>query len=270
MSVDIVDWTMLAQPIQDQGNCGSCTRFGLIGVMEALYKQKYNKDVKLSEKDGFACTGASCSSGDTMENPLNYARDVGIATEKCCPYGDMINGIDHACGDGKCGEWWIDGIKIASWEKLSTQTDIDTAIRKGPIFICMAVPQSLMNYVGGIYHSLGLFDSIIGYHAIGCFGKNFTDNWIEIRNSWGAQGWGEQSLSNHIEGEKGWFRAKSDDTALEFEYYRVEVNGSIPEPEPEPEPEPSPCKRGNTIAKIMNFIPWLLRRKGRFYYLNRR
>lgn len=266
MSVDIVDWTMLAEPIQDQGECGSCTAFGLTGVIEARYFQKYGKLIKLSERDIFFCSGGKCNDGNTMEAPLIYAQDNGIATEECCPYGDVSMGRDHSCGDGRCNEWWVEGIKIASWQKLNTQSDIDTAIREGPIFICMAVPQSLMNYVGGIYHSLGLFDSIIGYHAIGCFGKNFIDNWIEIRNSWGAQGWGEQSLSNHIEGEKGWFRAKSDDTALEFEYYRVEVNGSIPEPEP----EPSPCKRGNAIAKIMNFIPWLLRRKGRFYYLNRR
>lgn len=260
----LVDWTPLAEPIQDQGQCGSCTRFGLTGVIEALYYMKYGKHVKLSEKDGFACTGASCSTGDTMENPLNYARDVGISTEKCCPYGDMIDGVDHPCGDGRCTEWWQDGVKIASWKKLSMQTDIDAAIREGPLFISMAVPQSFMNYASGIYHSLGEVDKIVGYHAIGCFGKNFTEGWLEVRNSWGAAGWGEKSLSDHIAGEEGWFRVKCDDAALELEYYKVVVDGPIPEPQP----TPSPCARGNTVAKIMSFFSRLLRRRGRFYYLN--
>lgn len=280
MSIDLVDFTTFAQVIQDQGDCGSCTWFDITGVMEALYKQKYGKDLKLSERDGFFCSGGTCEQGNTMEDPLNYARDAGVATEECCPYGDVINGVDHKCGDGKCGEWWVNGVKIASWKKLNTQTEIDAAIREGPICMSMAVPQSFLNYAGGIYHSLGFFDSIAGYHAIGCFGKNFTEGWLELRNSWGAHGWGEQSLSNHIAGEEGWARVKCDDTALELEYYKIVINGPIAEPGPQS--TPSPCWIGNHMAAMMNWmivatgvigknlhIQWLIR-KGRFYYLNPR
>lgn len=233
MSVDIVDWSYLAQPIQDQGRCGSCTWFGLTGVMEALYKQKYNKEVKLSEKDGFFCSGGTCETGNTMEAPLKHARDMGVATEECCPYGDVADGVDHECGEDRCGSWWVDGVKIASWEKLTNQEEVDAALRNGPVFMSMAVPQSFMNYAGGVYHSLGPFDPIVGYHAVGGFGKNFNEDWVEARNSWGAEGWGEKSVSDHIEGEEGWFRMKQDDPALELEYYRVVIDGAIPEPEPE-------------------------------------
>jgi len=265
---DVVDWTHLAQPIQDQGNCGSCRAFGLTGVMEALYFQKYGKQVKLSERDLFFCAGGTCDTGLEMEEPLDYVKEHGVATEECCPYGDTINGIDHKCGDGKCIEWWVDGVKIASWHKLNTQEEVDAAFREGPVDMAMAVPQSFINYTGGVYHSLGWFDMIVGYHCIGGFARNFTEKWDEIRNSWAAQGWGEKSLSDHIPGEEGWARVKNDDAKLELEYYKVVINGPIPEPEPEP--TPSDCTRGNTIAKVMNFIPWLLRRKGRFYYLNPR
>ena len=246
MSEKLIDWTYLAQPIQDQGQCGSCVAFGLTGVMEALYKQKYGKDVKLSERDLFFCSGGKCEQGNTMEAPLDHAEDVGVATEDCLPYGDTINGVNHDCGDGRCGEWWVSGIKIASWRKLAP-AEIDEAIRRGPLFMSMAVPQSFMNYAGGIYHSLGLFDSIVGYHAIGCFGKNFEDGWIEGRNSWGATEWGEESVSNHIPGEEGWFRAKQDDPALELEFYEVEINGQIPEPKP---PE-------SLWDAFMNFLRWI-------------
>lgn len=231
-----VFWDHLAQPIQDQGQCGSCVAFGLTGIMEALYKQKYGKDVKLSERDLFFCSGGKCEQGNTMEAPLDHAEDVGVATEDCLPYGDTINGVNHDCGDGRCGEWWVSGVKIASWVKLGSQEEVDAALREGPLFMSMAVPQSFMNYVGGIYHSLGLFDPIVGYHAVGCFGKNFEEDWVEVRNSWGATGWGERSLSDHIEGEVGWFRMRSDDPALELEFYEVVINGEIP-----PDPDPDPC-----------------------------
>lgn len=230
MSSDIVDWSHLAQPIQDQGQCGSCTGFGLTGVIEARYKQKYGKDVKLSERDLFFCSGGKCDQGNTMEAPLDHARDIGVATEECLPYGDTIQGVDHDCGDGRCGEWRISGVKIASWKKIQA-SEVDEALRRGPLFMSMAVPQSFMNYAGGIYHSLGLFDIIAGYHAIGCFAKNFKELWVGARNSWGPDGWGEESPSNHIPGEQGWFRMEQNDPALELEFYEVEINGPIIEPE---------------------------------------
>jgi hypothetical protein len=43
---------------------------------------------------------------------------------------------------------------------------------------------------------------------------------------------------------------------------------NTPTPPPIPPPTPSPCKVGKTFAKIGSFFPWLLHRKGRFFYLN--
>jgi hypothetical protein len=47
----------------------------------------------------------------------------------------------------------------------------------------------------------------------------------------------------------------------------AEITSSPPNPNPPP-PIPSPCVYGRTIAKIMNFFPWVLHRKGRFAYFN--
>lgn len=46
-----------------------------------------------------------------------------------------------------------------------------------------------------------------------------------------------------------------------------EITSSPPNPTP-PSPTPSPCVFGKTIARIMNFFPWLFHRKGRFKYMN--
>lgn len=47
----------------------------------------------------------------------------------------------------------------------------------------------------------------------------------------------------------------------------TEITSSPPNPTP-PIPTPSPCKVGKGSAKVVNFILWILHRKGRFYYMN--
>lgn len=51
----------------------------------------------------------------------------------------------------------------------------------------------------------------------------------------------------------------------ELDAQLAEITSSPPNPTP---PTPSPCQVGNGFAKIANLIPWILHRKGRFYYLN--
>lgn len=41
-----------------------------------------------------------------------------------------------------------------------------------------------------------------------------------------------------------------------------------PNPNPPNPPTPSPCPVGNGAAKVLNFVPWALHRKGRIYYMN--
>jgi len=43
---------------------------------------------------------------------------------------------------------------------------------------------------------------------------------------------------------------------------------NTPTPTPPTPPTPSPCPIGNGLAKLANFFPWMLHRKGRFNYMN--
>jgi hypothetical protein len=52
---------------------------------------------------------------------------------------------------------------------------------------------------------------------------------------------------------------------VELDAQLAEITSSSPNPTP---PTPSPCGTGKTAAKIIDIIPWLLHRKGRFYYMN--
>jgi len=247
----MTDWRAYCSPIRDQGDCGSCTAFGTIGAWESLIRIKESNpslDIDLSESDLFACSGGTCSGGNTVEATLNQALS-GVCLESCLPYEPR----DRSCGQDRCGEWWNTGKKLSSWKPVNNQGEMRARLDKGPLAGTMAVHQSFLNYLGGVYHSLGPSDPIVGYHMIAIVGYNDTLGAWLLRNSWGT-GWGMV----------GYCWIKYGDSEIDVEMYALEPDGPIPEPQP----TPSPCKWGRGFAKILNFFLWLTRQKGRYYYMN--
>jgi C1A family cysteine protease len=241
--------------IRDQGSCGSCTGFGTIKTWEGCIRIIENNPdslIDLSERDFFFCAGGTCSSGNDMNTVLNFARDTGTCIEECCPY----DGIDHSCGEGRCENWWVNGKKLKSWKEITNVDEMKSILKIMPLVGTMMVHQSFVNYKSGVYHSLGLADPILGGHCISII--DYDDElgaWL-IANSWGID-WGES----------GYAWIKYGDSEIDFSMYQIIPNGEIP---PQPNPSPSPCKIGNGLVKIGNFFAWLLHRKGRFFYLNRK
>lgn len=247
MSSDLRNW---CSPIRDQGQCGSCTAFGTIGDWEPLIRvaeNNPNDPIDLSERDLFFCSGGTCETGNTMDAVLNQTLK-GVCTEACCPY----DGLDHACGEGRCPNWQVDGKVTKAWQTVTGAVNMKALLLDRPLVSTMEVHQSFMNYVSGVYHSLGLFDPVLGGHCIAIVG--FDDGlgaWL-VRNSWGA-GWG---ISGYA-----WVRY--GDSAIDDTMYQLMPDGPIP-----PAPTPSPCPFGNWAARIANFFLRLVGRKGRFYYMN--
>jgi C1A family cysteine protease len=246
-----VSWENYCSPIQDQGDCGSCTAFGTIGTWEPLIRLLENNSsypIDLSERDLLACSGGSCGNGNTMSNTLNWALK-GICLESCCPY----DATDHSCGEGRCEKWWLTGKKLKSWRSVVGVSEMKSLLDVGPLVSTMMVHQSFMNYVSGVYHSLGNQDQILGGHCVAIVGYDDVKGAWLLRNSWGA-GWGMS----------GYCWIQYGDSLIDTVMYLLEPDGVIPEPGP----SPSPCSFGNAIAKVLSLFPWLLGRKGRFYYLN--
>ena len=52
----------IVQPVQDQGNCGSCYAFAAIGVIESSMCRYFGSCVKLSEQEAMECTNG-CNGG---------------------------------------------------------------------------------------------------------------------------------------------------------------------------------------------------------------
>jgi len=250
----MIDHRADCSAIRDQGSCGSCTSFGTCGAWECnLRKKGVNTD--LSERDIFSCSGGVCSKGLTMNAILNGAM-VGTSIEKCCPY----DASDHNCGEGRCANYTIFTRKIKSFKRITDTNEMKQYLNTQALVGVMAVYQSFMNYVSGVYETLPN-DTLLGYHCIAVVGYDDEKGAWLIRNSWGT-GWGMS----------GYCWIKYGTSMINEEMFALELDDN-PQPDPDveptpPEPTPSPCNHGKAWAKIFNFVPWLLHRRGRFYYMN--
>lgn len=242
----MIDWRDSCSAIRDQLDCGSCCAFGSIGAWEALLRIE-GVDIDLSERDLFSCSGGTCSNGNTVEKTLDCAL-VGVCLEECCPY----DARDHPCGEGRCSEWWRTGKRLDGWYDVTDVEEMKDLLREGPLVGVMAVHQSFLSYLNGVYHSLG-WDPIVGYHCISIVGYDDGRGAWLIRNSWNTD-WGME----------GYCWIQYGDSEIDEVMYRLVLDGPIPEPEP----EPSPCPVGNAAARVLNVVPYLLGRRGRFKYVN--
>ena len=238
----MTDWRSFCSQVRDQGSCGSCSAFGTIGAWEPLIRIQANDaslDIDLSESDLFSCSGGTCEGGNTVENVLNRAL-YGVCLESCLPYRP----IDRSCGEGRCNKWWETGKKLKEWLPVDDTGEMKSLLDRGPLAGTMAVHQSFLNYVDGVYHNLGIMDPVVGYHMIAIVGyEDSLGAWL-IRNSWGT-GWGMN----------GYCWIKYGDSEIDVEMYYLEPDGPI---DPEPEPEPQPCPYSLAVVKLPGG-KWLLR-----------
>lgn len=256
------DLRKYCRPIRDQANCGSCTAFGMCGAWTTNLKSLKGIDVDLSERHLFFCSGGGCKVGNTLYRTLSRAM-VGVALDECLPYGSTANGTDYSCGEGMlCADWWTHGKKIKSYVVVDAIGAKKALDEKRALVCTMLVYQSFMNYVSGVYRKLSTLDPYLGGHMMCIVGYDDAKGAWLVRNSWGT-GWGEQGYA-----WVGYNECGIENIIIDFV-----LDDALPEPEPspydpEPKPTPSSCAHGRAWAKIFNFVPWLLRRKGRFMYMD--
>jgi len=195
------DWTTkgAVTPVKNQGQCGSCWAFSVIGNMEGVWFLSGKSLTGLSEEQVVDCstTDYGCGGGwpfwamsDMDAAPYNGGMD----TEASYPY---------IAGNGQSGtcQWTTGnvGATLPSYESYcneNTNTCTMNQIQQllvqyGPLSACLdAIPMQV--YTGGIDNptncdptSIDHCITIVGY------GTNDTTPFWKIKNSWGTD-WGEQ------------------------------------------------------------------------------
>ncbi len=185
-------------PMLNQGRCGSCVAFAVIGALETqmnISRRTPNSPWAFSPQHLFSCGGGGCDKGWRPGNAMAYLKSTGVPDETCFPYMGGAKGEDIACSKS-CANSKERSLKIAdhympTW-LFGSKDAVKNALQKGPVVTSMIVYDDFLYYKSGIYkHVTG---SMAGGHAVTIVG--FSDEekvWI-IRNSWGEE-WGEKGFA---------------------------------------------------------------------------
>ena len=173
--------------VKNQGQCGSCSAFSSLGVMESKYnieQDNPNLNIDLSEQYlvSDCCSSVSCSGG-WSNLVFEYLFNSGVSSEECHSYLAMDNSCPDFCEDSSPIEFW--NISSFDFRSYKTKTDLKNhLIDKGPMNVYLkfagthtkkdskGCPIYLCN-TSTIDHSVVL----VGY-------DNDYGHWI-IKNSWG-------------------------------------------------------------------------------------
>ena len=198
------DWTT---SIKNQGACGSCWDFSVVGVVESLFDIASGDPTDASDEDFSeqyvlsCCSNCGSCGGGYTGRAFDFIATYGIVTEACLPYeaDDSI-----LCGSA-CGEV---PRTIETWSYIPSDVEsIKRAIQQfGPVSASFTVHGDFSWYTSGVYRHV--WGESRGGHAVVIVGWDDLDQaWI-CKNSWGGF-WGETSEGLSYDdglGDGGWFR----------------------------------------------------------------
>lgn len=179
-------------PVRDQGNCGSCWAFSVVGSLESQIKIKCGISEDLSEQYLISCIGNefgydySCAKGGWFEAHY-YHQWYGAVPESEFPY---------VARDTACGGPYSHPYQIDSWSYLGDGVPSVESIKQaiysyGPVSAAMCAGPLFHAYGSGIFNSDEASYCNGGVnHAIVLVGWNDQEGYWILRNSWGSW-WGD-------------------------------------------------------------------------------
>jgi C1A family cysteine protease len=175
------DWREMGgvSPAKNQGGCGSCWAFGVVGALESQVMIVDGWTPDLSEQQLVSCNdkGYGCNGG--WLDAADHFVKVGSIEEVCQPYRarDSEPCREDTCEIvARCYSWGYVGDSVEN---------IKAALQNGPVTVAMEVFNDLYYYTSGCYQH-GPSSSV--NHAVLIVGwdDNMCPNgaWI-VKNSWG-------------------------------------------------------------------------------------
>jgi len=204
---DSFDWRNhgAVTPVKNQGRCGSCWAFSVVGALEGMSKIKKGSLVSLSEQELVDCHKKNCQ-GEWPGYAFDYVEQNELSREDCYRY-QSTDGSAKSCR--KCST----GTSITGHSRVAG--DNENELRRiltevGPVSITMCWPRSASDYRGGVYNDAGCNgNNCPGWHTVTLVGygrEGSTDFWL-LKNSWGGR-WGEQGYMKIIRGQNRCFIAR--------------------------------------------------------------
>jgi cathepsin L len=181
------DWRMVGKvpPIRDQGHCGSCWAFAVMGAYESSYLIRNNITSDTSEQAMLSCSGPGSCGGGWPYDALNWLVANGTDKEADYPYTATSGGCHAFTPEFKAAAWgWVDNtVDIPTVAQMK-----QAIVTHGPIEVLVYVSGNFQAYTGGVFNETvpaGWLN-----HAVVLVGWDDAKGaWI-MRNSWGT-GWGE-------------------------------------------------------------------------------
>lgn len=205
-----VNWVTAGavSPVRNQGQCGACYAFSSLGLVESLYKQKFNVDINLSEQEVLTCSQNSACSGGLIDNALEFVRDSGVHLETAIPYTasatsclNMTDTVAKATAAMATSTSKLTAIRVANIKEVGNYSLVSllTALQTSPVGLAIYVNNSLYAYKSGLYSASNCSGLQKGQlnHAVLAVGYSLTGDsttnnkpYVLIKNSWGTS-WGE-------------------------------------------------------------------------------
>lgn len=255
----------------DQGSVGTCVGWSNSIAMEITDRLLGKHVDNLSAgwiyvRSRFYADVPDWQEGSTNLGAMKALNKEGACTEVCAPTKTTSPFTLTPCD--KAGEEAANHLIDSYWYVNSFAPDIKAALygltHEAPYVMPDGTPGKIPlvtaypvydNYADGYDDGIVPMPSgeFLGGHSSLVRGWKMIDgalHWINS-NSWGKD-----------VGDGGTFYLPEN-----YPFYDIWIIHNGPYLPP-PEPEPSPCPVGNGAAEILNIIPWVLGRRGRFAYIN--
>uniref|UniRef100_A0A0E0M4M0 Peptidase C1A papain C-terminal domain-containing protein n=1 Tax=Oryza punctata TaxID=4537 RepID=A0A0E0M4M0_ORYPU len=192
--------------VKDQGQCGSCWAFSVVGAVESNNAIMTGNLLTLSEQQVLDCSGAGDCNGGYTYYAFDYAVSNGITLDQCFNppttgenylYYPAYEAVQETCrfDPNKAPIVKIDSYSFVDY---GNEEALKQAVySQGPVSVLIEASYEFMIYQGGVF--IGPCGTELN-HAVLVVGYGVTEDgipyWI-VNNSWGA-GWGESGYIRMI------------------------------------------------------------------------
>lgn len=197
---DSVDWRAkgAVNPVQNQGQCGSCWAFSATAAMEGEHFIKTGELLKLSEQQFVDCDDHSQGCNGGLEaSAFFYAKYNPQELEKDYQY---------TAKDGKCkADTSKEVVSATDYTNVppSSDSQLKAAIDAQPTCVAVEADTDFQYYKSGILNAKNCGTNLDhAVTAVGYGSDSDGNQYYIVRNSWGAS-WGEDGYIRMAAGTDG-------------------------------------------------------------------